>query len=202
MVQCRASDAARWTQISDTGSIHVRRRRRQRGWGLDLEDAADDFCDAYSAFLRGDANEKSAVDGGTGWMAGSCGGDDGEAGSPATRSSSGVTADDGPLLMDDGGGGGGLTSVSDYFGDDPLLAGGEEAASSVAAAAGGGGQKNGLEEQEEHALGAREGEQASRKRARNKIKGTSLMPWGELEVTRMHLAPIQLPPPPLVCCMS
>ncbi|WVZ87566.1 hypothetical protein U9M48_034183 [Paspalum notatum var. saurae] len=227
------------------------------GWGVDL-DAADEFCDAYTAFLLANSKNKIA-DGaaavqGTGWMAGPYGDGEGEGSSPGTRCS-GVTAADGPLplsssagdgddddeeeamlaayvnalerflLMDgdggfgddmvlaaacpDGGGGqqaeGGLLSVGDCFGDDPLLAGGE-AASVVEAPAGGGGGgqlKNGEddEEDEHDDLDAREDGRASRKRARNKIKGTSMMPWGELEVTRMHLARIHLPPPPLVCCV-
>ncbi|KAL6651583.1 hypothetical protein ACP70R_010508 [Stipagrostis hirtigluma subsp. patula] len=174
---------------------------------FDFDLAADDFCDAYDAFVADADNKRGAAPGG--WLAGS-GVDDDEGSGRESSPDSGVT--DGPLageevamsayvselerlLMEDddidgevacpGGGRAAELVADEYFGD--LLAKGD--AGGVTAA------DKEEEEEEDADLAAREDETASRNRARHKIKGTPMMPWRELEVTRRHLARIQVPAP-------
>ncbi|CAL5014312.1 unnamed protein product [Urochloa decumbens] len=200
---------------------------------FDLGDlAADEFCDAYSAFLA-NADAKR-VGGGAdtgGWIGDLCSGG-GEGISSSREGSPDSVVTDGPLagdeddvsafvaeleqfLMEDGdaAGPGGdraeedLVCADDFFAD---LFDDDDFNCFVKAAAGA--LHDGDEEEEigdgDVVLAAREedDEPTSRKRARHKIKGTTMTPWwGELEVSRRHLARIQHWPPAaaavLLCCV-
>ncbi|PUZ49386.1 hypothetical protein GQ55_7G321900 [Panicum hallii var. hallii] len=187
--------------------------------------AADEFCDAYSAFV---ANADAKGVGGAasgGWLAGLCvGGDEGSG--REGRPESGVT-DDGALagdeamsayvaelerfMMEDDGDAEEealCPAACNFFGD-PLVAS-DTNGIVVTTAAAAGALRNGEEGNGDgDVLAAREeDEPTSRKRARHKIKGTTMAPWrGELEVTRRHLARIQAPAAwpsaaaALLCCM-
>ncbi|CAN6250550.1 unnamed protein product [Urochloa humidicola] len=207
---------------------------------FDLGDlaSADEFCDAYSAFLaNADANKIVGVGGSGGaatggWMGELCGGGGGGEVSSSTEGSPDSVVTDGPLagdedvsafvaelerfLMEDGDVGPdgdrtdqGIICADDFFGD--LLADDDFNCFVKAAAAAAGALQNGEVDNDGDVLAAREedDEPTSRKRARHKIKGTTMTTWWrELEMTRRHLAPIQVPAPcwlpteaVLLCCM-
>ncbi|CAN6241292.1 unnamed protein product [Urochloa humidicola] len=115
------------------------------------------------------------------------------------------------LMNDDDGGDAepeeGLICADDFFGD--LLA--DDEFNSVVKAVTSALRDVSEDNDDGDVLAAREedDEPTSRKRARHKIKGTTMRPWWrELEMTRRHLAPIQVPAPcwtptaaVLLCCM-
>ncbi|KAK8456502.1 hypothetical protein SEVIR_3G030250v4 [Setaria viridis] len=186
--------------------------------------AADEFCDAYSAFVaNADAKRVGGGGGGTGtgggWLAGlSLSGGDGGDGSPEGSPDSVVT-DDGPLvgeeamsavvaeleryLMEDGDVEGVFCADGDRvlehicvddFFGDMLGSDFNGIVTAVSGALHNGGEDN----DDGDVLAALEDEPASRKRARyeQKIRGTTITPWwGEPEVTRRHLARFQVPAP-------
>ncbi|GJN26118.1 hypothetical protein PR202_gb14021 [Eleusine coracana subsp. coracana] len=212
---------------------------------FDFDLAADEFCDAYAAFVA-DAGNKSGAEPATpgGWLAGS-GIDDGYTGGGGESSESSSSPDsgvtDGPLAAEEGsmsmsayvcelerfllenddiideappacpvGGEEGaveeLISVDDYFGDLMVTFDDDGGVVADADAAG----TTGNADDDGKSLAAREDDQpASRKRARHKIRATTMMTcsWAELEVMRRHLAPSQVLPAlwppaaaPALCC--
>ncbi|KAG2569569.1 hypothetical protein PVAP13_7NG243300 [Panicum virgatum] len=188
--------------------------------------AADEFCDAYSAFVaNADAQGVGGGAASAGWLAGLCvGGDEASRSGMEGTPESGLT-DDGALARDEAMSAyvaelerfmmaeeEPLCPAADFIGD--LLAAsdpdGAVVTAAAAAAAAAGALHNGEQgNSDDDVLAAREeDEPTSRKRARHKIKGTTMAPWwAELEVTRRHLARIQVPALPwppaasaLLCC--